>query len=166
MRVFGHPVHLMLVHFPIALCSIAVLWDAVYFLSSDPFWWRVAYWCLVAGLVGAVPTVVTGFVDFMALPDDPAIEKTAMRHLMGVLVAMTLFVAALLLRGGDAPSGTDFWIVWGLEVVAMGSLGGGAWFGGVLVLRHRIGHSSASTELKPIESKSTESKSHADAASE
>src|SRR5690606_39772835 len=73
---FGHPLHPATVHFPLGLLVGATavdvlgwLWPAI---DGD-----AARLMLILGLVAAAPTVATGFLDFLAIAREPAVERTA-----------------------------------------------------------------------------------------
>src|SRR5437870_12943765 len=80
LRLFGHPLHMMLVHFPIALWSVSLLGDVAWLWRGETLWAEMAFWSLGAGLALAVPTAVTGSVDYLALAAGPA-ARVATRHI-------------------------------------------------------------------------------------
>lgn len=140
MRIFGHPAHAALVHVPIALCSVSPLWDVIGLWTSEALWTRFAYWSLLFGLIGSVPAIATGFLDFVRLPPHENIEAMAFRHLVIMFVALALFVVGLMIRGGVLPvSPTRHWIHLGFAAVGTGALFAGAWYGGELVFRYGVG---------------------------
>ncbi|HSP25603.1 MAG TPA: DUF2231 domain-containing protein, partial [Saliniramus sp.] len=42
----GHPIHAMMVHFPIALVLATLGVDVFYWWTADPFWLRVGLWSI------------------------------------------------------------------------------------------------------------------------
>ncbi|HVR18625.1 MAG TPA: DUF2231 domain-containing protein, partial [Polyangiaceae bacterium] len=66
MRLFGHPVHPLVVAFPIALLALTPLWDVVALAGIEPRLSFVAYWSSLAGLVAGGVALVTGVLDFVA----------------------------------------------------------------------------------------------------
>src|SRR5436190_2235568 len=71
--VLGHPVHPMLIVFPVGLFVTAVVFDAIDMFGGSPVFGLVAYWMLAAGLVGAVLAAVFGLgVHADANPDAPS----------------------------------------------------------------------------------------------
>lgn len=140
MRLFNHPVHTAVIHFPIAFCSVAPLAELAGLLAGAPAWSRLAFQCMVLGLATSVPALVTGFVDFVQLPERDEVESAAFRHLGGVGVALSLFLAGLLVRGGMQPASTGHqWLAVGCWFAGVGALLAGAWYGGELVLRYGVG---------------------------
>lgn len=121
LRLFGHPVHAMLVHFPLALLGTSLLWDAIALLSGDVTFWAVSFWCVVAGLVGSVPAAVTGFADYAALEKDGSVEATATRHMMLMLAAVSAYVVSAIVRRGPSPPAGGL-LVTALALEAIGAL--------------------------------------------
>src|SRR6185295_12329333 len=80
MRLFGHPVHPMLVAFPIALLALTPIWDAL----------------ACAGVLA----VVTGFADLLKIPQSESMTaKVALIHAGLALGVLSLFGLAFALRG-------------------------------------------------------------------
>lgn len=139
MRLLGHPVHPMLVAFPIGLLALVPLWDVLALagvMTSAP---AVAYWTALAGLVGGGLALVTGLVDFMRLPQGPAVN-TAILHASAALGALSSFGVAFAFRSEGA---TPSVLVVSLDVLGAAVLGAAGWFGGELVFRHRAGVDAA-----------------------
>lgn len=93
---------------------------------------------IVLGLVFAIPTVVTGFLDYFDLPAQEPPRRTATGHLITMLIAAGLFLAAAVLLAPHARTGA----VGGGEVlvtvVAFAVLTIGGWFGGSLAYVHGV----------------------------
>ncbi len=49
LKAFGHPIHAMVVGFPIGLYTAALACAALYLVLNDAFWFRMAYWAIVSG---------------------------------------------------------------------------------------------------------------------
>jgi uncharacterized membrane protein len=136
MRLLGHPVHPMLVAFPVVLLWLAPVCDGLALMRADPMLARAGGWCALVGLMSAVLALVTGFVDFVRLePASPA-TKTAIVHGLLAFSATCSLGAALLLRGSK-PTPSPFALVF--ELVAALLVGATGWFGGHLVFHHGIG---------------------------
>lgn len=139
-RIAGEPLHPALVHFPIALLATSLLWDGLALWQHEPFWWQMSFWSLAAGLAAAVPAVITGFVDFTALPTEHPAEQLAIWHLSVVAVAILLYLGSLAVRGSPAPpvEGHLYGAV-ALSVLGLIALLVGGLLGGRLVYRHGVG---------------------------
>lgn len=157
LRVADHPVHPALVHLPIGLWFGALAWNGVAWVRPDPLWWQLGYWCLALGLLAAVPTILAGLLDYLALaPDEPAIDA-ATAHMMVMLSATAAFAAGWLLRAGTgATLAPPLWAIV-CELAGGTLLAIGGWLGGTLVYRHRLGAAHThggptSTAGKPVPS--------------
>src|SRR5262245_66281647 len=53
-KLLGHPIHQMLVNFPLGLLPTAVIFDIIYLSTHNPRWADVAFWMIAAGIIGAL----------------------------------------------------------------------------------------------------------------
>ena len=137
MRFLGHPVHPILVAFPIALLVLTPLWDGLAFFGIANLA-AVGYFTELAGLVGGGLAAVTGLADFMGLKEpSPELTKTALSHAGFAVATLGLFVIAFAFRGGE--SGEPKLFVLGLELLGAFGLGVTGWLGGHLVFGHGVG---------------------------
>ena len=134
--VAGHPIHPILVQFPVAFLVGALLADIVYWLTDDTFWARASFWLIVGGLLGGVAAALTGILDFLRI--ERVRKRTAgwapLFLNVGVLV---LTIINLLIRLGNPVSAL---LPWGLilSVIVATLLGVSGWYGGELIYRHKI----------------------------
>ena len=64
-KLFGHPIHQMLIVFPLGLLATAVIFDVVQLVSGNGYWSEIAYWMIAAGImmramapiVSAIPNI-------------------------------------------------------------------------------------------------------------
>lgn len=61
----GHPIHPMLIPFPIAFFIATFVCDLVYWQTANAAWATAATWLLGAGLVMAALAAVAGLTDFL-----------------------------------------------------------------------------------------------------
>ena len=141
MRLFGHPVHPMLVAFPLGLLVVAPVWDGIAWLGIMADARTAGYFCTLAGLAVGGLAAITGFVDLIKIPPSkPAAVKVALAHASCALVALCLSGTALAFRGGVAARpGAG---VVGLEGAGALLLLATGWLGGHLVFGHGIGVST------------------------
>src|SRR5262245_51666197 len=138
MRLFGHPVHAMLVAFPIALLGLTPLLDALSWTGVMTDAAGAAYFCELAGLIGAGLAIVTGFDDFVKIgPTEYAAARTAIIHASLALGVISLFGVAFALRGARAAAATPGPLA--LEVAGVALVAATGWFGGHLVFGHGVG---------------------------
>ena len=143
LRIAGHPVHPALVHFPVALWPASLLWDVVGLWGKGAIWWELSFWCLALGLGAALLAIVSGFLDYAALPKDHPAFGTVNAHLLVMMGATTLFLASLLIRGQStaAPAALPM-LALGCSALGTVFLVIGGWLGGTLVYRHGVGHAA------------------------
>ena len=65
--IFGHPIHPMLVVFPIGFLVGALATDLAFWGTSDPFWARASEWLLGAGIVMGALAAVAGLIEFVTI---------------------------------------------------------------------------------------------------
>ena len=133
----GHPIHPMLVPFPIAFLVGAFLADLGFVSTGDPFWARAAQWLLGAGCVTGIAAAAVGAVDFAAIPKARSLAAGWM-HFLGNAAALLLAGWNFFTRlgmAGDAvlPGGIILSLATTFILVVTG------WLGGELAYRHRIG---------------------------
>ncbi|HEX7103422.1 MAG TPA: DUF2231 domain-containing protein [Nitrolancea sp.] len=150
-RLRGHSAHPPLTDFPIALLAISLVWDIVALASGNDIWWQFAFWSQVAGLIAVVPTALTGFIEYIVLPDGHPASGTATRHMLVMISATLPYIGSVAVRGGtEAPEGSILVLAVVLNVVGLALLLVGGWLGGELVSRHGLG-TTAETNTVPSE---------------
>jgi uncharacterized membrane protein len=136
-RIAGHPIHPMLVPFPIVCFIGTLLTDIVYWRSANVMWADFSAWLLAAGLVGGTLAALAGLADFLGNRTIRA-QRPAWPHMIGNILAMGLAVANMFVHSRDAwtsvvPTGL---ILSAATVVILMIT---AWLGGSLVYRHGVG---------------------------
>jgi uncharacterized membrane protein len=82
----GHPVHPMIIPFPIALWVFSLVADLIYLWRGNPVWRDyIAFYTLLGGIIGAVVAAVPGFIDWLSLNDrdsgqDSQLACATQRH--------------------------------------------------------------------------------------
>jgi uncharacterized membrane protein len=136
----GHPVHPMLIPFPIALWVFSLVADVVYLWRGNPVWrdW-VAFYALLGGIIGGVLAAVPGFIDWLSLKDREVV-KVANWHARLNVIALLMFVASFYLRttGGAGLVGGSYTIPFALSVVGVVLITISGWLGGELVFKHGV----------------------------
>lgn len=133
----GHPVHPMLVVFPLGLLATAVVFDVIYLLSGHSQWTVVAYYMIGAGIVGGLAAAATGWLDWAAIPRGTRAKRVGLWHGAGNLVVVALFILSWILRRDNPelpPTGAIVAALFGVVITV-----GTAWLGGELVNRMAVG---------------------------
>jgi uncharacterized membrane protein len=85
----GHPIHPMLVPFPIACFFGAFMTDLVYWWTDAVQWETFSVWLLTAGMVLAGFAVIAGLIDFVGNRRIRAL-RPAWFHVLGNAIALVL----------------------------------------------------------------------------
>jgi uncharacterized membrane protein len=135
--IFGHPIHPIIVIFPIAFLSGAAGADLGYWVTEDYFWARAAVWLLGLGILSGVAAAVIGMADFINIPRVR--HRTAgWAHMVLNASALVLSIINFSLRFGQPQAAilpVGIILSWLVAVLLLAS----GWFGGELTFRHKIG---------------------------
>jgi len=133
----GHPLHPMMVPFPIAFLGAALGTDLAFRATRDPFWARSSSWLLLAGAGTGVAAGALGAIDYMTI--GRARRPAGHAHAAGNLLAIGLAALNWGLRRRDPVRGAEGGLALGLSAATAGILGVTGWLGGELSYRHKIG---------------------------
>lgn len=142
----GHPVHPMIIPFPIALWVFSLVADVIYLWRGNPVWrdW-IAFYALLGGIIGAAVAAVPGVIDWMSLKDK-AVVKIANWHARLNVIALLIFAASFYLRtdsGSSLVSGS-YTIPVALSLLGVVLISISGWLGGEMVFKHGVAVSSGS----------------------
>jgi len=133
----GHPIHPMLVHFPVAALIGLIGTDLGFILTGDIFWARAGLWLAGIGTAGGALASLAGLVDIVAVRE---IRRLISAWCHAVFAVMLLSLAAFnwMLRLDDAAA---LIVPWGLYVSLLSGalIGITAYLGGRLVYEHAVG---------------------------
>ena len=129
-----HPIHPMLVPFPIGLWVFSLASDVAFRLGAGPVWDEIAFWTMVGGVFGALAAAVPGLIDFLTVK-DPRTWRIAVAHMVLNLTIVLLFVVNIGLRMRGAPGDA---LPLALSVVGVGLLLISGWLGGTLVYERAV----------------------------
>jgi uncharacterized membrane protein len=150
-KLFGHPIHQMLIPFPVGLLATAAAFDLIHLLTGSTALLSAAYWTLSAGLVGALVATPFGTIDWLAIPGGTRAKKVGAMHGAGNVAVVLLFVASWLARPDSASPPSGWALVLSFAGTALLMLTG--WLGAELVSRLGVGvadraHLNASNSLR------------------
>ena len=131
-----HPLHPILVHFPIAFLTSASLCD-IATLFGILLAWPLTFPLLGLGISTALIAMIVGLYDLSRLNHDEASEKCANQHMILMGAAWCLYLTALLMRNDNmqiTPTPSIPSII--LSLIGFITLCIGGWFGGKLVYQH------------------------------
>jgi uncharacterized membrane protein len=137
-KLLGHPVHPILVDFPVALFTTAVLFDLVGLATGSSEFAAVSYWAMSIGLVVGLTAALFGLVDWLAIRGGTRAKRIGAWHGLGNVVVVGLFATSWFLRlnvAGYSPTA----LALGLSLAGIALALVTTWLGGELVFRLRIG---------------------------
>lgn len=136
----GHPIHPMLIPFPIGLLVFSLVADVIYLWRGNPVWENyVAFYTLLGGIIGAAAAAIPGLIDWSTLT-DPAAVKVANWHARVNITGLVIFIASFYLRTTNGSK----WIVslpmlpFILSLIGVVGLSIAGYLGGELVFKHGV----------------------------
>lgn len=138
-KLMGHPIHPMLIPFPIALWVFSLVADLIYLWRGDPAWAWIAFYTLAGGILGAILAAVFGIIDYFSIRDK-RVSRIAAWHARFNVLALLLFAASFYLRtlSGAGLVGGSFTIPLLLSIAGVASVTISGWLGGELVYKHGV----------------------------
>src|SRR5258706_1824166 len=100
-KLFGHPIHQMLIVFPLGLLATSFFFDIGWLVTKAGSVGVVSYWMIFAGVIGGLVAAVFGLIDWLAIPPGTRAKFIGAWHGIGNVFVVALFVASWLLRRGD-----------------------------------------------------------------
>lgn len=133
----GHPLHPLLVHFPVAALIGLVPVDLAYYFVGDPFWARAGLWLAGVGALGGWVASSVGLIDLLTVAHIRRLINSWCHALVAV---MMLSLASLnwMLRFNESE---ELIIPWGLflSLLTAGMIALAGLLGGRLVYEHAVG---------------------------
>ena len=136
-KLLGHPVHQMLIVFPLGLLGTAVLFDLLALSLGIGYWSELAYWMIAAGVVTGLLAAPFGAVDWYAIPSGTRAKRIGAIHGAGNVVVLLLFAVSWFLRGEAPPAPSAVALALSFAAGALALVTG--WLGGELVDRLGVG---------------------------
>ena len=135
-KAFGHPVHQMLIVFPLGLLATSVIFDILYFAMHEINFAVASYYTMAAGILGALVAAVFGLTDWLNIPAGTRAKSVGAWHGGGNLVVTLLFLVSWFLRKDQMiPDSLTFTL--SIIGVLLALVTG--WLGGELVNRLGVG---------------------------
>jgi uncharacterized membrane protein len=136
-QIAGHPLHPMLIPFPIACFVLTFISDIAFWNTANAFWATASLWLLRVGLIMAALAAVMGLIDVLG---DVQIRNLsdAWLHAGGNFLAVVIELYNWYLRYAHGnPSVVPTGLILSLVVVLLLLFTG--WKGWEMVYRHRVG---------------------------
>lgn len=137
-KLFGHPIHPMLIVLPLGLLSAAVIFDVVYLITGEAAFSTVAFWNIAAGVIGGLSAAVFGAWDWWNIPQETRAKRIGLWHGGGNVVVVVLFALSWVLRLGQEGFEPSM-LAYVLSFLGLGLAAVTGWLGGELVDRLGVG---------------------------
>ena len=136
----GHPIHPMLIPFPLALWATSFAVDVLFYFLRHPTLLVIAKFMLAAGCIGAVAAAIPGFIDWLTIKNGE-VKKVANWHARLNIAALVVFAISLFLRLGSYSElvGRKLTIPFLLSLVGVILISISGWLGGELAFRYGVG---------------------------
>lgn len=135
--ILGHPIHPIIVIFPIAFLSAVAGTDLGYWITRGEFWAQASTWLLGVGLLSGVAAAIIGMFDFVRIPRTRN-RRAGWAHMLLNIAVLVLTIGNFCLRlFGTAASivPTGLILSWVVATLLLAS----GWYGGELMFRHKVG---------------------------
>lgn len=136
-RLFGHPIHQMLIVFPLGLLGMAVIFDIIRLAGGNVGLATASYHMIAAGVITGLIAAAFGFVDWLAIPPNTRAKRIGRWHAIGNVVIVILFAVSWWLRRPDPAAPSTLAFVLALVGLLLALVTG--WLGGELVDRLGVG---------------------------
>ncbi len=139
--IFKHPIHPMLIVFPIGLWIFSLACDLIHVSGVPGAWSIVAFYSMIGGLIGALCAAVPGFIDLLFYKGGaPRVKKIALTHMTINLIVVVLYAINIGLRASGFPGpGAAFSIPILLSIIGVILLFVSGWLGGQMVHVYGVG---------------------------
>jgi len=136
-KLLGHPIHPMLIAFPLGLLGTSVVFDLAHLVTGSARFAEVAFWMIVAGVVSGLLAALFGVIDWLGIPRGTRAWRIGLLHGASNVVVLLVFAASAWLRA-DAPDEPG-WLALALSLFGVGLAAVAGWLGGELVNRFGVG---------------------------
>lgn len=145
----GHPIHPMLIPFPIGLLVFSLIADLIYLWRGNPVWENyLAFYTLLGGIIGAAAAAVPGLIDWATLTERETV-KIANWHARVNIITLLIFIASFYLRttGGASWIASMPMLPIVLSIIGVVGLSIAGWLGGELVFKHGVAVNMQAPEI-------------------
>lgn len=131
----GHPIHAMMVHFPIALVIATLGSDVFYWITGDEFFVRTGLWAAAFAFITGIAAAIAGTAE-LVLVRGIRIRVASWTHATAAMTLISIMAAnwgVRLIEAPVLPHGLALSVLAAIFTAVAG------WHGGKLVLDHGVG---------------------------
>jgi len=133
----NHPVHPLVVHFPIACWSLSTLGDllGIFYFHNQT---QAIGLLLFIGCISAIVAMTAGLYEVIKIKDIEPISTTVDYHMYAAMIAWSFYSVSLYLRWDDHLfTKPTLWAIV-TSIIGFVSLVIAGWYGATLVYRHGV----------------------------
>jgi uncharacterized membrane protein len=138
MKIFKHPLHVMLIHFPTALLPMDLVLSYLFYSTGNESFGPAAFYCLIGGVVSGLLAGITGLIDLILIKDKTAMAAALVHG--GINLTAILVFSVFAYKGWklypqvQVPTLT----VLAIKLVTVVFIFVGNYLGGRLIFKHHI----------------------------
>lgn len=136
-KFLGHPLHQMLIVFPLGLLGSATVFDGIGAATKDRRWLEASHYMIAAGVVSGLGVAVPGLLDYLAIPQNTRARRIGLVHGVGNVIVTGLFAASWAARRNRPSRPTRGAYTASVAGTVLALVTG--WLGGELVDRLSVG---------------------------
>lgn len=136
-KIFGHPIHPMLIVFPLGLLATSLIFDIMYLITLTQQWAVIAFYMMGAGIIGGAIAAIFGLLDWLAIPGGTRAKQIGLLHGIGNVVIVVIFIVDWVMRRDNPSVPDNTSIILSFIGIILAVLTG--WLGGELVDRLGVG---------------------------
>ncbi len=139
--IFEHPIHPMLIVFPIGLWIFSLVCDLIRLAgASSEAWATVAFFSMAGGFIGALCAAIPGFIDLLYYKGGaPPVKKIALTHMAINLTAVVLYAINIWLRASRPSLDANMNLPVLLSIIGVALIFVSGWLGGQMVHVYGVG---------------------------
>src|SRR4051812_20420578 len=80
MKFLGHPIHLMLIHFPAALFPMELVCYFIFYRTGNASFGDASFYAISGGVLLGWLAVITGSIDLIMIKNDGDLQAKALIH--------------------------------------------------------------------------------------
>jgi uncharacterized membrane protein len=138
MKIFKHPLHVMLIHFPTALLPMDLVLSYLFYKTGNESFGAAAYYCLIGGVVLGLLSGVVGFIDLVNIKDRTVMAAALVHGGINLTAVLIFSVFAYkewnLYPQIEMPSIT----IMTVKLISIIFIFVGNYLGGKLIFKHHI----------------------------
>ena len=138
MKIFGHPLHMMLIHFPTALLPMDLVLSYLFYRTGNESFGSAAFYCLVGGVGLGLLAGITGLIDLLMIKDKTSMGAALVHGAINLAVILVFSVFAYKSWKLYPEIQIPTVIILLVKMVTVTFMFVGNYLGGRLILKHHI----------------------------